>query len=343
MAPNWSTTTKFLVVIALAGAFIWLMVLLAPVVDAIIVAALIAILLEPVVRWLIRRTHWQRSAAASLIFVILLLIIFAVPASLGTAAINQVELLEDELQSVVIAIEKLASNPISVFGFYLYPQVLLDYGEQIFSEAIAIVPGSSFHLLSGVTTNLLWLFLAIVSLYYFLKDGPKIKLWFIKITPPAFQEDFRRLLIELEDTWNTFLRVQLLIFIVLAVLMGLGVLLIIWLFRTELLAFSPLALILLLILVFAGAQQVDNLWLRPQLMGHKLRLHPGIVFAGLTGALIVSGLLGALLVVPLIASAKVLGKYIYAKLLDLPPWPEALEETAPEPPAPQIETQAERD
>jgi predicted PurR-regulated permease PerM len=118
--------------------------------------------------------------------------------------------------------------------------------------------------------------------------------------------------------------------------------LIIWLFRSGLLAFSPLALIILLILVFAGAQQVDNLWLRPQLMGYKLALHPGIVFAGLTGALIVSGLLGALLVVPLMASAKVLGSYIYAKLLDLPPWEDESEETHPDQLPPQPENQTEQ-
>ena len=85
----------------------------------------------------------------------------------------------------------------------------------------------------------------------------------------------------------------------------------------------------MLVLVFAGAQQVDNLWLRPQLMGQKLDLHPGIVFVGLTGALIVSGLLGALLVVPLIASAKVLGRYINAKLLDLTPFDDEPEDGDP--------------
>ena len=79
---------------------------------------------------------------------------------------------------------------------------------------------------------------------------------------------------------------------------------------------------MLLILVYAGAQQVDNLWLRPQLMGKKLSLHPGLVFAGLTGALVVSGFLGALLIVPLMATIRVVGGYIYARLLDLPPWPQ---------------------
>jgi predicted PurR-regulated permease PerM len=339
--PTWSKTTKFFVISLLIIGFIWLMVLLAPVVDAIIIAALIAVLLEPAVRWVHQRSRWERPGAATVVFVLLLLIIVAIPALLGTAAINQVERLEGEFQSAILALENLASDPILIFGFYIYPQVVLDYGERILSEAVTVVPGGSFHLLSGVTTNLLWLLLAIMSLYYFLKDGPKIKLWLIHLPPMNYREDFNRLLSKLEEIWVTFLRVQLLIFLVLALLMGLGVLLIIWLFRSGLLAFSPLALILLLILVFAGAQQVDNLWLRPQLMGHKLHLHPGIVFAGLTGALIVSGVLGALLVVPLMASAKVLGGYIYAKLLDLPPWEDEPEEINSDQHLPLAETQTE--
>ena len=130
-----------------------------------------------------------------------------------------------------------------------------------------------------------------------------------------------------------FLRVQLLIFVVLAALMGSGTFLVIWLFRSGLLGFSPLVMIVLLVLVYTAAQQVDNLWLRPQLMGHRLQLHPGLVFAGLTGALVVSGVLGALLIVPFMASIKVLGHYIYCQLFDLPPWDEPDDSAAEVPPS----------
>jgi len=55
-------------------------------------------------------------------------------------------------------------------------------------------------------------------------------------------------------------------------------------------------------------------------LGHQLRLHPGLVFVGLIGALALSGVLGALIVVPLMASIKVIGYYIRSKLLDQTPW-----------------------
>jgi predicted PurR-regulated permease PerM len=81
----------------------------------------------------------------------------------------------------------------------------------------------------------------------------------------------------------------------------------------------------MLVIVYALVQQVDNLWLRPQLMGHRLRLHPAIVVLALIGALVLSGVLGAIIVVPMIASAKVVGIYLHRKLLGLPPWPAAIE------------------
>ena len=65
-------------------------------------------------------------------------------------------------------------------------------------------------------------------------------------------------------------------------------------------------------------------------MGSQLRLHPAIVFVGLVGALALGGVLLAIVIVPLIASAKVIGRYVRFKLLDLPPWPEeALGENIP--------------
>jgi predicted PurR-regulated permease PerM len=101
-----------------------------------------------------------------------------------------------------------------------------------------------------------------------------------------------------------------------------GFLLVIGLFRSRLLPFSPLALILLLVLVVRVAQRIDNLWLRPQLMDRSLHLHPGLVFGGLTGALMVGGFLAAFFVVPLMGTAKVLGRYIICQLFDLPPRPD---------------------
>jgi predicted PurR-regulated permease PerM len=251
-----------------------------------------------------------------------LLLLASIPAALGTMVVRQFQRIKAEFMVAMTALELWLTQPIDLFGYHIYPKLLLDNLEQAGGRVLPSLTEESFNILAEVTNNLLWGIVVLISLYYLLKDGPKIKLWVIGYAPVEYQGDIKRLLDEIDDVWGVFLRVQLLIFIVLAALMSSGTFLVIWLFRTGLLSFSPLGLILLLILVYTAAQQVDNLWLRPQLMGRHLRLHPGLVFAGLTAALVVGGILGALLIVPLMVTIKVLGKYIYCQLMDLPPWPQ---------------------
>ncbi len=181
----------------------------------------------------------------------------------------------------------------------------------------------------------MWALLILVSLYYFLKDGPKLRPWLISLALPDYHDEIDRLLEELLNVWSLFLRAQILIFFVLAFLLGFSSLVVIWLYQTGLIQFSTIGLILVMVVIYTLVQQVDNLWLRPQLMGRQLHIHPGIVFVGLIGALALSGILGALLIVPAIASVKVLGRYIYNKMLGLPAW----EEIKPLPPQEKTEDQ----
>jgi predicted PurR-regulated permease PerM len=154
--------------------------------------------------------------------------------------------------------------------------------------------------------------------------------WLISFALPDYHEEIDRLFEELINVWSIFLRAQILIFFVLALLLGISSLVVIWLYQTGLIRFSTIGLILVMIVIYTLVQQVDNLWLRPQLMGRQLHIHPGVVFVGLIGALALSGILGALLIVPAIASAKVLGRFIYNKMIGLPAWPEAEETTSQE-------------
>ena len=318
----WSPRTKIIVIAIILLGTVWLVIVLNPLLNALLIAALLAYLLDPLVRLLMRRTRITRPWGARLIFVVLFLLLTSIPATLGNLVVWQLQRIKTELVEAVAAYERWIALPIEILGFRLLPQLLLDKLEQAAGSVLSTLPEGSFNILSDVTTNLLWGLVVLVSTYYFLKDGPKIISWLTGFGPTEYQGDIQRLLNELDDVWGIFLRVQLLIFVVLAALMSSGTFLVIWLFRSGLLAFSPLGFILLLILVYTAAQQVDNLWLRPQLMGRHLHLHPGLVFAGLTAAFVLSGILGALLIVPLMATVKVVGRYIYCQLMDIPPWPQ---------------------
>jgi predicted PurR-regulated permease PerM len=84
---------------------------------------------------------------------------------------------------------------------------------------------------------------------------------------------------------------------------------------------SNLWFAVLVAVIFSAINVVENIWLRPRIMGASVRLHPAIVFVAVIGSLTLAGILTALFIVPLIGSALVLGRYLYCKILDVNPWP----------------------
>jgi len=322
MNTTWSATTRFLVVVAFLVATVWILIVASPLWQAIGIAALVAYMLDPAVRFLMPRIRMRRSWAAALVFILVSLLLIGITVLLGTVAVSQLNRLETDFLAAAEEIEQWLAQPIVIFNFRFFPQEILGNLPSMAEDVLSTVAGGSIGILSSVTTNLLWGSVIVVTFYYFLKDGPKIKPFLIHLAPEDYQIELRRLLDEVDDLWDRFLRVQLFIFGVLFVLVAAGTLLVVWLFRSGLLQWSFIGFILLILLVYTLAQQVDNLWLRPQLLGKHLRLHPGVVFVSLIGALAFSGILGAFVIVPIIASVKVVGRYVHRKLLGMSPWPE---------------------
>lgn len=319
-SPPWSPLTRAVVGIILLIFLVWIIILALPLIEALLISALLAYLLAPLVRYIVRRMKVKRSIAVVIVYGLIIIIIASLPTALGVFAVGQIQNFGISLNEAIQAIQERIYQPLYLFGFRIIPTSLMDNIGQAIGSVVAIAPGGSMNILSGLTTNLLWGVVIFISLYYFLKDGPLIKPWLVGFFPAAYQSDARRLVDEIDDVWTVFLRVQIFIFFVLAVLFILGAVLVVLLYRAGLIPFSWIGLIVMLIIVYTLVQQVDNLWLRPQMLGQRLRLHPAVVFVSLVGALALSGVLGALIVVPGIATAKVIGNYIHSKMLGVPPW-----------------------
>lgn len=315
---NWVKQVLLLLVgLALLVGLIWLVVVLWPLLVALTIAALLAYLLNPLVAWLERRMGGKRPLAATLVYAILLALLAGPLALLTLALIERWALVQGELQEALSVMQSWFLRPLPLFGFVLYPESLLENLRVAFGNALSSLTLGSGGLLTGLTQNLLWALVVLVSLFYLLRDGHHLKPWLLAQIPAPHQAEAQQLVAEIDAVWGLFLRVQLFIFAVLAVLIGSGTTLILWLFRQGWLPLSPIGLALLLLGMYAAIQQVDNLWLRPQLMGHALKLHPGVIFVGLIAGLALGGLLGALLIVPLLATVKVMARFGYSRLSPL--------------------------
>lgn len=320
MNKAWEVAIRLFLLIGLAAGLIWVLFAATSLVSSLIIAILLAYLLQPLVVALTKRSRLKWEISVAIIYSLAIITLAIIPIGLGTAAITLFQPLQDRFAIFIVQLEEFLQHPINIIGLTFYPGRLVTMFQSSLTNAFATIPLGSINFLSGATTNLLWGLAIIVSLYYFLKDGPKVKPWLTGLFPEEYQADVLRLLDEIDRIWSVFLRVQLLIFFVLLLIILAGSTLVILLFTSGLIPYSTIGLILLLILVYTLAQQVDNLWLRPHFLGKSLALHPGLVFIGLIGALALSGILGALIIVPLMASIKLLMIYGHRKLLGLPAW-----------------------
>lgn len=207
---------------------------------------------------------------------------------------------------------------------------------------------------SGAASTLGWLAFIYVVSYFLLLESGGVQVPLFPLDLPGYQEDFRRLGEALRRIWNAFLRGQILVFLLtvlvytvllslvgvrfafwLALLAGLatfvpyvgptvawGTLGLVTLFQPlHPLGLTPLLHATLVVAMAIGVDQIFNNLITPRIMAQALRVHPAAV---LIAALLVArmlGVVGLLLAAPLLASLKLLGSYIWRKMLDQNPWP----------------------
>lgn len=319
---EWSYPTRLAVMIIGLVGLVWLLVAAAPLVQALIVGALLAYLLAPISRLIQRDSRMTHEWSARVVYILFLLTLGAIPAALSTVAVSQFHRIEEELFIAVTELSQWLTQPILVFGFSFQPLAILDNLEESIASSVGVWSSNAVETVLNVTTNLLWGLTALVSLYYFLVEGPKIKPMLVKLVPADYRDEIRLLLDEIDTAWRIFLRAQLIIFLILTALLLVSTLLVLGLYRAGLLPLSSIGLVVLLVIVYTLVQQVDNIWLRPYFFGDQLKLHPGLVFVSLIGALALGGLLAVIIIVPCLAAGKVIGRYVHRKLLGLPPWPQ---------------------
>ena len=86
---------------------------------------------------------------------------------------------------------------------------------------------------------------------------------------------------------------------------------------------------LIVVVIYLLVVQLQANIIAPRVMGTAVNLRPAIVLIGLMVGFQVGGLLGSLLAVPVIASIRDVGVYIWRKLIDADPWPDADEVPIP--------------
>lgn len=246
-SPRWGVFTKFLIsliLVVIAGA---LLVRFQEMIAPLVLSVILTYLLRPLVERITLNTRLSWSAAAALIYVSLLVLLFSLLTIAGIAVVQQIqglygaivdiaENLPDQLPSLLT--QPLRLGPLGVIDlskpFFLGPFGPfgpLDLGAAgwapLYDQAVsAIQPALSRlgvvigSLATGTAASFGWLLFILVISFYLLNDLRNIAVSIENLVPAGYENDVRRLIRALGPIWNAFLRGQITLGIVMGIATG---------------------------------------------------------------------------------------------------------------------------
>lgn len=362
--PRWSTTTKLVVVLLSLTLFIYLLFRFSAVIPPLVLALILAYVLSPPVNLLQKRLNLPRGIAILIAYLLFLSLVALTLGLIVPPLLSQFSDLGKDIQQFVQAVEDFLGHRYIVFGFMVDVDAVLENLRGSLQNVFEPFVERTFSIVADIITSIVWIIFIMVVGFYFIKDGDKLRNWLEQLVPPDYRGDYQRLREEISFIWSSFFRGQIILATVVAVLFAvMGVILGlpfplamaifaglmeflpslghgIWLFVASLLCFFigsswlPLpnwAFMLIVIGLHLIFEQFDLNYLIPRIIGRSVHLHPLVVILGIVSGALLGGVLGIFLAAPTIASLRVLGRYTYANIFDLEPFPASISTALPPP------------
>jgi len=351
----WSNTTKLIVLMLLMIIGGWVLVRFSEALPFLIISAVLAFLLTPPTNWLVRRTGMPRGLAVGLIFLVVIGLIVLAPVLITPSLVSLTSNVQFDFSSFDELIDNLGSTTLGWGSLNIdLREILLRSSAGLQQFLTSYVSQAALSIL-GMLSSLFWIFFVAVVTFWLIKDSYKLEKWFFEHLPRSYRRDVSRLLQELGLIWERFFKGTLVLAFVVGSLVGLsmwilgikhvlllaifagfmefipsvgpvlGALLAVFVAFFGGSSWLPLdnwLVALIVMVVYALIFQFEQIYLYPRVVGRRVNLHPGIVFVGAILGALEFGLLGVLLAAPTLASARVLGRYVLRRMMDMDPFPE---------------------
>ena len=354
MESVWGERYRIWILTILLIIFVATLIFIREAISPLIIAALIAYLLNPVVSFLKKRTGFAHVVSVNLVFWFTLALIFVLPTFYLPSLFNELDTLNQNIVSIFDLVAEFISQPLVVGGISIDLSPFVPSLQDI--PAISEITSGAFQLIESISVNFLWFLVIIAVIYYLLKDWAVLREWMIGIAPQSVRGDVRIIYEQIKLVWSGYLRGNLtLMFIVgvvytivwtalgvpaaltLGIIIGLltiipdigpaigaGIATIVALLEGSTYLNISNALFALLILgIYVVLINLKNILLRPRLFGRSVKMHEGIVFVLIIFAVILQGVLAAIVVIPVAASLGIIGRYILNALYGQPQFTES--------------------
>lgn len=220
------------------------------------------------------------------------------------------------------------------------------------ADLTGLVEGVALPVIETVVDKAIKLFIFLVSTFYLLLNAENVMAFFINLAPRPYQHEIEGLLRRINDSLGAYLRSQLLLIAIMsaatfiflsaikveyALTLGIatGFLEIIplvgpytagamavsvALFQSSTpFGWSHLTLAIVVAVGYFVLRQIEDNLIIPTLIGRVVHLNPVIVMFTLLAGASVAGILGLLIAVPVASVVRILGQYLYSKVLSREP------------------------
>jgi len=366
--PSWSQQTKLMVVVILLGLTIFLLYQFRDAIAPLILAVIIAYILSPVANLLQNRFKLHRGLATFLAFTLLAVILIGIFMLIIPSLVAQISSLNVDIERIFSQFETIRIKEYEILGQSINVDEL---SQQVMGSLRSLSEpffGKTLGYAVEVISSLVWVVFVVVVAFYLIKDGHALREWIEGLVPPRYLPDYTQLRLTISEIWSAFFRGQIVLAIVVSTIFTLVGFIIglpfalamgflagileflptlghaIWLVIASILAlfigstWLPLPNWIFMLIVIGMHiifQQFDLNYLLPRIIGRRVHLPPLVVILGIFAGALLAGFLGILLAAPTIATARVIGRYIYANLVDIDPFPEKSITTPLPPPDPQ--------
>ncbi len=353
---RWSAATKRTVVLILIVMLALVIYRFREVLSPLVISFLAAFILEPIVAFQVRYLHIPRTLATVLLFLALFLVavvIVAAPVTAVPSLQRAVLSLQIDTFRIINDIGSFLEQPFQLWGYTLDLSALYEELSAMLRSFVGSVAQGTLSIVFNIASGLLWLIFIAMTTFYLIKDADRWLAQIDDLAPPGYREDVVQLRRQITSVWHAFLRGQLLMCLVIAVMttvtglaIGLPYAVVLGVIA-GILEFVPnlgpvLALIpAVLLALFEGSnflpmsnfwfavlvtglyvliQQIESNILVPRVMGRNLNLHPLVVLIGVIVGGNLAGILGMLLAAPVLATIRVIGHYVFCRLYDRDPF-----------------------
>ena len=359
--PRWSSQSKTLVSFLVLAFLIFLLYRVREIIPPLIIALILAFVLSPLVNRIQNRWGIHRVLAIIASYVILALVAAIFLLLLIPPLIEQFNSLNLDIQILLQQAESFIGQQFVIMGRTIDGSALIDQITASFQKIVEPFLGQTLGFFVEIITSIVWLIFIFVISFYLILDSESVRNWLESLPPPEYRQDYVHLREEITLIWNSFFRGQIVLAAVVATMFTIAGFILglpfafamgifaglmeflpsighaIWLFVASILAFFigstwlPIpnwVFMLLIIGLHLIFEQFDLNYLIPRIIGRRVQLKPLVVILGIAIGAVLAGMIGILIAAPTIASARVIGRYIYANLLNQDPFP-PLEELPP--------------